>query len=201
MSKFMKTMAMLAVSTACMLPVVVADAANIVIVPLVNNVVERDDLGQIYFDRTIEAIKNADADLLDGKEVDDALSKNTTQGLLPTQAQMAEIAASANADIVFAMQVDAVNRIDLLSDQTHEFDMRISCEGKVAIYDVNSKKAYRAMSISDSQEMPMSMGARFDVEGEMFANNVTRYIKRALGVKKVTFEKPHISKSGQKGNR
>lgn len=201
MSKFMKTMVTMMISAACMLPAYATEAANIVIVPLINNVVEREDLGQIYFDRTIEAVKNANADLLDGKEVDDALAKHTKQGVLPTQAEMAEIAAATNADIVFAMQADVLNRTDLLSEQTREWDMRIICEGKAAIYDINNKKAYRVFSISENQVMPMSLGARFDEEGNIFASNVSRYVKRALGVKKVSFEKPRISKAGQKGNR
>lgn len=202
MNKFLRCAAVAAMAVGFSLPTLSqADAANIVVVPLINNVVERDDLNQIYYDRVIEAVKVADADLLDGKEVDVALEKHTKQGMLPTQEEMAEIAAATNADVVFAMQADVLNRTDLLSEQTREWDMRITCEGKAAIYDINNKKAYRVFSIADSQVMPMSYGARFDEEGNMFANNVSRYVKRALGVKKVTFEKPRISKAGQKGNR
>lgn len=175
------------------------DAASVVLVPLVNNVVDREDLGSIYYDRTVEAVKNADSEILDNKDVDQALEKNTKPGILPTEADLKEIASATGADIVVAMQVDQVSREDITVFNNAELDMIVKCEGAFASYNAMNGK-YKRTGIRDEDRMPMSVGARYDVPGEMFANNVTRQIKRALGVKKVSIEKPRISKSGFKGN-
>lgn len=202
MNKILRCAAIAAISVGFSLATLSqADAASVAVVPLINNVVDRDDLNSIYYDRAVEALKNAeDSELVDDQTLDKAIAKYTKQGVMPDKAALEGIAQEGNVDIVIVMQVDELNRRDITFDNRGELDIEIRCEGKAAYYD-SVKGVYKSAKIYDEQKMEMSQGARFDVEGEMFANNVTRFVKRALGVKKITFEKPRISKAGQKGNR
>ena len=177
-----------------------AEAADLVIIPLINNVADRDDLGSIYYDRGIEATKNArDVDVLDSVEVDKALEKNLKAGVLPDEAALKAIADSTGAEFVVAMQIDEVSREDITMDNNMELDMIVRCKGYFASYNAATAK-YKRSRIDDEERMPLSLGARYDMPGEKFANNVTTQFKRTLGVKKVSIEKPRISKSGLKGN-
>lgn len=177
-----------------------AEAADLVIIPLINNVADRDDLGSIYYDRGIEATKNArDVDVLDSAEVDKALEKNLKAGVLPDEATLKAIADSTGAEFVVAMQVDEVSREDVTMNNNTELDMIVRCKGYFVAYDAMNAK-FKKNRINEEDRMPMSLGARYDISGEMFGNCVTRYFKRTLGVRKVSIEKPRISKSGLKGN-
>lgn len=200
MSKFMKTVAMLAVSAACMLPAIVSEAATVALVPLVNNVVDRDDLGAIYYDRAIEAIKNGESELVDDEKVEKVINKVVKQGTLPGEAELRTISEEGNVDIVIAMEVNELERVDIMMDNATEQELTLKLNGKCAYYNALSNQ-YKLVKISDSDRQPISVGARYDVEGEIFANNISRYVKRILGVKKISFEKPRITGAGLKGNR
>lgn len=200
MSKFMKTVAMMAISAACMLPSFATEAATVALVPLVNNVVDRDDLGAIYYDRAIEAIKNGDSELVDDQRVEKVMDKVVKQGALPTEADLRTISEEGNVDIVIAMEVNELERVDIMMDNAREQEFTLKVTGKCVYYNALTNQ-HKLIKISDSDRQPLSVGARYDVEGEIFANNVTRYVKRILGVKKVSFEKPRISGAGLKGNR
>ena len=73
-------------------------------------------------------------------------------------------------------------------------------KGSLVAYDLATGK-YTNKKISDTRERQESMLARYDISGEQFADSVTREIKRILGVKKISVERPRISSSGLKGEK
>lgn len=201
MNKILRCAAVAAMAIGFNLPTLSqADAANVVMLPLVNNVVEREDLGAIYFDRAIETSKQKnDFEIIDGKEVDQAIEKNTKQGVLADEAALKEIAAATGADVVFGMQIDEVSREDITVFNAMEQDMIVRCNGVFVYYNAMTGK-YKLAKVMEEDRMPMSLGARYDIPGEMFGNSVTNNVRRALGIKKIVIEKPRISKGGFKGN-
>lgn len=175
-----------------------ADAARVALLPLVNNVVEREDLSSIYYDRAVEATKNAkDAELVDSSELDKAVSKFVKMGELPNQESCTAIANEGGADIVIGLQIDELDNkpLDAFSDDT-----KIFLKGKLVSLNLQTGK-FISKRIDDDKVVPQMTLARYDGCGDMFGDTVTREIKRILGVKKVTFEKPRISKAGFKGDR
>ena len=56
-------------------------------------------------------------------------------------------------------------------------------------------------NVDEEDKKEGALLARYDVSKGQFASSVTREVKKALGIKKITFEKPKLSKSGLKGDR
>lgn len=177
-----------------------AEAARIALLPLINNVAERDDLQQIYYDRAIEVTKNVpDAEIVDSIELDKAIEKNLQPNQLPAQAACEAIARDGGVDVVIMMQVD---KLDYKNKGfgSHSENVVLQEKGSLVAYDLATGK-YTNKKISDTRERPESMLARYDISGEQFADSVTREIKRILGVKKISVERPRISGSGLKGDK
>ena len=177
-----------------------AEAARIALLPLINNVAERDDLQQIYYDRAIEVTKNVpDAEIVDSIELDKAIEKNLKPNQLPAQAAGEAIARDGGVDVVIMMQVD---KLDYKNKGfgSHSENVVLQEKGSLVAYDLATGK-YTNKKISDTRERQKSMLARYDISGEQFADSVTREIKRILGVKKISVERPRISGSGLKGDK
>ena len=177
-----------------------AEAARIALLPLINNVADRDDLQQIYYDRAIEVTKNVpDAELVDSNELDKAIEKNLKPNQLPDQAACEAIARDGGVDVVIMMQVD---KLDYKNKGfgSHSENVVLQEKGALVAYDLATGK-YTNKKIADTRERQESMLARYDISGEQFADSVTREIKRILGVKKISVERPRITGSGLKGDK
>ena len=201
MNKVLKFFAMGAMAAAFTLPSLAAEAGNLALLPLINNVAARDDLQQIYYDRAVEATKiSQTTDLVDGADYDKVLAKYTKNGVLPDQAACEAICRDANVDYVFCYQVDDLRSEDVMFDNNGEQDTYIILEGKTVSYDAATGK-FKVNKIYSKDKIVYSLNARYDIEGETFGNSVTRETKRLLGVKKVSIERPRISGAGLRGNR
>ncbi len=173
-----------------------ADAANVALLPLVNNVVEREDLGAIYYDRAVAATKlDESLTIIDNGELDEAIAKNLKPNTLPDKATCEAIAQAGNVDYIFIMQVDKLDYKE--SFNTHSDGVILNLRGKCVSYNVSSGKYVNKSGIEqDSKDG--SLLARYDICGNQFGDSVTREIKKALGIKKFTVEKQRI---GFKGDR
>lgn len=174
-----------------------AEAASVAILPLVNNVIDREGLESIYYDRAIEAVKlDPSYEIAESPELDAAINKSTTQQVLLDRKACEDIANAAKIDIVIAMQVDTMT-VEELFDK--EDSVILGLKGRFVSYNALNGK-FIDKKIVEENKVEGSTLARYDRSGEQFANSVTREIKRVLGIKKITFEKPRISSSGLKGN-
>lgn len=172
------------------------EAANVALLPLINNVVEREDLGAIYFDRAVAATKlDESLTIVDNSELDVAITKNLKPNTLPDKAACEAIAQAANIDYIFIMQVDKLDYKE--SFNTHSDGVILNLRGKCVSYNVSSGK-YVAKSVDEQDVKDGSLLARYDICGNQFGDSVTREIKKALGIKKFTVEKQRI---GFKGDR
>lgn len=177
-----------------------AEAAKVALLPLVNNVVDREDLNQIYYDRAVSATKEADdSEIVENTEVDAFGDKFVKLGQLPDQEALAELAQKSGSDLVVMMQVDEMS-YHKKSTNLNSDGLVLNLKGRLVAFD-NIQGKFINKRIDDEDECKESLTARYDVLGDQFAKSVTREMKRLLGVKKVSFEKPKISKAGFKGDR
>lgn len=199
--KTLKLLAMCAVSAGLAFSNISgAEAAKVALLPLVNNVADREDLNQIYFDRAVSAAKQADdSELVESTEVDAVGDKFVKLGQLPDQEALAELAQKSGSDLVVMMQVDEMS-YHKKSTHPDSDGLILNLKGRLVAFD-NIQGKFINKRIDDEDECKESLTARYDVLGDQFAKSVTREMKRLLGVKKVTFEKPKISKAGFKGDR
>ncbi len=200
MNKMLRFVAMAAAVVSFSLPTWnSAEAANVALLPLINNVVEREDLGSIYYDRAVDVAKMSNNDLVDDSTLDKAIAKYTKAGVIPTKEDMMSIASEGNVDVVYIMQIDELNRKDLLDRNTTDYQVQFDVVGKSAYYNAMTG-VYKVDKVRETKIEDAGVTARYDIAGEMFGNNVTRYVRRALGFKKIVIEKPRISRAGLKGN-
>lgn len=195
--KLFRNLAMLAlVASFSVISNTPVEAANVALLPLINNVVEREDLNSIYFDRAVEAVKlRNDLDLVDSGDLDSVIGKNVSNMQLPDKAACEAIAREGNVDYVFAMQADKMYLTD--KDSKIADTVIVSLRGRCVSYDAITGK-YINKLISEDDDIVGSLLARYDMNGNQFGNAVTREIKKALGIKKFTIEKQRI---GFKGDR
>lgn len=196
-----KSLAMLAVSAACIMPAYVADAATIAFLPVINNSeMLLDEANGVFFDRAIEAIKkNGEYELVDTEQAEKAINKYSKEGILPDYDTLANIANEAGVDAVVAYRID-----ELKEEQEQwfgEWSYKVHLHGQVAAYNALSKKTDMSHKVSEDVDRPYSESARFNIPREVFADSVTREINRVIGNKKLNIAKPRISGHGQKGDR
>lgn len=197
--KLSKYFAVAAVAAGLALPTFnAAEAANVALLPLINNVVEREDLGSIYYDRAVEATKLIDGfDIVESTELDKAIEKNVKLNTLPDQAACQNIAAEANVDYVIMMQVDKLN-IDQKYGAGGGDYVILQLRGRFVSYDAINNKFTEKRIMEDKRAFTSQM-ARYDISGGQFGDSVTRETKRALNIKKFKVEKPRIG--NLKGNK
>lgn len=179
--------------TACMsMPIVNSvEAATVALLPLINNVADRDDLGSIYYDRAVEATKIVDGyEIVDNDALDKAIAKNLQPNTLPTQAACEAIAAEANVDYVLMMQVDKLFINQRYGGPSHDYVL-LNLNGRYVAYDAITGKYINKRIMEEKRAVAAQM-ARYDISGSQFGDSVTRETKRALSIKKVTFAKPRI---------
>lgn len=166
------------------------DAANVALLPLINNVAEREDLGAIYYDRAVAATKlDANFEIIDSAELDKAISNNIKPNTLPDKAACEAIAQAANVDYIFIMQADKLGYKETFN--THSDGVILNFEGKCVSYNVSTGK-YITKGISEQDVKEGSLLARYDIVGQQFGDSVTREIKKALGIKKFGLQKQTI---------
>ena len=182
----------------CICSLGTVEARTVALLPLINNVPDREELSQIYYDRAFEVMKKVrDVELVENQQLDQALAKYTKAGMLPDQAACEAIAQEGGVDLVVGMEINALSSQQKTAMQSSFLD--ISVKGNKLVYDATTGK-YLLQKASDDKRMDAVFAARYDLVGETFGNFVTRELKRAFGVKKISFEKPRISGSGLRGN-
>lgn len=196
--KLSKFFAMAAVAAGLALPTFnAAEAANVALLPLINNVVEREDLGGIYYDRAVEAVKaDASNSIVESTALDKAVETYVKQGELPDKAACEKIAAEGGADIVLMLQIDKLGYKTRGFGQLDTINLYLN--GKLVGYNAMTGE-FINKNVYSSKQTTSSLLARYDPVGNHFGDAVTREFKRVLGVKKISIERPRIG--NLKGNK
>lgn len=175
-----------------------AEAANVALLPLINNVIEREDLGSIYYDRAVEATKaSVNYEIVESAELDKAIETHIKGNALPDKAACEAVANEGHVDVIFIMQADKLGHSDRgLSSKADVTNLFF--DGKLIAYNALTGQ-FIDKNIREKRMWNTASFARYDIVGGFFGDSVTREMKRVLGVKKVTIERPKIGNI--KGNK
>lgn len=175
-----------------------AEATNVVLLPLINRTTEYEDFGQIYYNRAINVMKlNDEYTLVDDTKTEEIVAKYTAEAILPDENACHNIAKATDADIVIAMEMNKLDVIELPSTKMND-DILLQIKGTAVSYNRLTGK-FLKHSISDENKMRGAFFNRYDLPASLFGDNVTREIKKALNIRKVTLETPKIG--SLKGDR
>lgn len=192
MKKALSFLLMSALMAFCALPLK-TEAATIALLPMVNNVVDYPDLNSTYYTRAFEAVNgNSNWEMVDSEDIEKYAKESIPSGQLATEQDLRKIAEKSNIDMVMALKLDILDSKYVHSKEDYQvLDMQGVC---VAYNRLTGK--FQRIVISENGQYEATEGNRNDWKLQEFSRAVTRVVNRAIGKKRISFEKPRISKAG-----
>lgn len=168
-----------------------AEAASVVVLPLISNV-DYPDLESTYYDNVIDCVKQQGAyELLDNDAITAIIDESTAKGVLPDEQALKNIANKSGADLVVAFEL---NKLSLEPIQyRHDYTCVFSIDGYCSSFDVNENK-YKKHRFKYSDELDMGFYTRQNVQLRFWARQVQREMHRVLKDKGLHIEKPKFTK-------
>ena len=169
-----------------------AEAANVALLPLINNVEGNELASQVYFKEALNALNGqAGFILVDNDNLTAAIEAEKLGNKVPDEKALARIADNGKVDIVIAMQLDKLNDTAI---RLSEGDfMKLDIQGQAVAYNAITGKYYKHRIYND-KAIPEALTTRWDVLHEEWGYRVKAEVKRILNVKKVTLDAPRMSK-------
>jgi hypothetical protein len=184
---------LLTVLAVCLsIPALGAEAANIALIPLINNIEGDQVANQIFYKAAINAI-NAQTGfmIVENDKLTAAIEAANINGAVPSKDVLAKIAKEGEADIVIAMQLDKLSDRTLYASEENK--VQLSLEGRAVSYNKLTGEFYQHR-IYDDKTIPEALTTRWDWTHEEWGRNVRAEINRILKVKKVMVDAPRMSK-------
>ena len=169
-----------------------AEAANVALLPLINNVEGNELASQVYFKEALNALNGqAGFILVDNDNLTAVIEAEKLGNKVPDEKALARIADNGKVDIVIAMQLDKLNDTAI---RLSEGDfMKLDIQGQAVAYNAITGKYYKHRIYND-KAIPEALTTRCDVLHEEWGYSVKAEVKRILNVKKVTLDAPRMSK-------
>ena len=169
-----------------------AEAANVALLPLINNVEGNELASQVYFKEALNALNGqAGFILVDNDNLTAVIEAEKLGNKVPDEKALARIADNGKVDIVIAMQLDKLNDTAI---RLSEGDfMKLDIQGQAVAYNAITGKYYKHRIYND-KAIPEALTTRWDVLHEEWGSSVKAEVKRILNVKKVTLDAPRMSK-------
>ena len=193
MKKLMRLLATVFVALGfCSFSIGSAEAANVALLPLINNVAGDELASQVYFKEALNALNGqAGFILVDNDNLTAAIEAEKLGNKVPDEKALARIADNGKVDIVIAMQLDKLNDTAI---RLSEGDfMKLDIQGQAVAYNAITGKYYKHRIYND-KAIPEALTTRWDVPHEEWGYSVKAEVKRILNVKKVTLDAPRMSK-------
>ena len=191
MKKIYRYLLMTVLALCLSITAIAAEAANVAVLPLINNVEGRTDVSQVYYSGAINAIKAQQGFMMvDNDDLTAVVEKHTTKGVLPDKEALQAIAKEAKVDIVIAMQLDT---LDYDVQRGKEDMIKLDLQGYCVSYNALDGKFIKHRIFDDTITEETSM-ARWDWPLEQWGRNVKREVNRCLKIKKISIEAPRMSK-------
>lgn len=192
MKKIYRYLLMTVLALCLSVPAFAAEAASVVLIPLINNVQGDEIANQIFYKNAISAI-NAQQGyvIVDNDHVTAIIEANKNGKNVPTEAALQKIAKDAKVDIVIAMQLDELH--DDPMTPSNERMLKLTMEGKAVAYNAMTGTYYKHDIYSD-KEIDETLTSRWDWVHEEWGYAVRREINRILQVKKIIIDAPRMSK-------
>ncbi|MGM9520695.1 MAG: hypothetical protein ACI3WS_08470 [Phascolarctobacterium sp.] len=169
-----------------------AEAANVALLPLINNVAGDELAGQIYFKEALNTLNGQPGFMLvDNDQLTAVVEAEKIAKKVPDQATLARIADKGNVDIVISMQLDKLEDTALRSSEGDR--LQLNLQGYAVAYNKLTGKYYKHRIYND-KIIPEAFSSRWDWTHEEWGYVVKAEVKRILEVKKVTLDAPRMSK-------
>ena len=192
MKKFYRYFLMTVLALCLSIPAIAAEAATVVLVPLINNVQGDEIANQIFYKNAITAINAQQGyTIVDNYKVTEIIESNKNGNNVPSEAALKKIAKDANVDIVIAIQLDELHDEPVFPSV--ERMVKLTMSGRAVAYNALANKFYQHKIYSD-KEMDETLTSRWDWVHEEWGYAVRHEINRILQVKKITVDAPRMSK-------
>lgn len=192
MKKFYRYFLMTVLALCLSIPAIAAEAATVVLVPLINNVQGDEIANQIFYKNAITAINAQQGyTIVDNDKVTEIIESNKNGNNVPSEAALKKIAKDANVDIVIAIQLDELHDEPVFPSV--ERMVKLTMSGRAVAYNALANKFYQHKIYSD-KEMDETLTSRWDWVHEEWGYAVRHEINRILQVKKITVDAPRMSK-------
>ena len=169
-----------------------AEAANVALLPLINNVAGDELAGQVYFKEALNTLNGQPGFMLvDNDQLTAVVEAEKISKKVPDQATLARIADKGKVDIVISMQLDKLEDTALRSSEGDR--LQLNLQGYAVAYNKLTGKFYKHRIYSD-KIIPEAFSSRWDWTHEEWGFAVKAEVKRILDVKKITLDAPRMSK-------
>lgn len=176
----------------CSVSVGSVEAANVALLPLINNVAGDELAAQVYFKEALNTLNGQPGFMLvDNDKLTAVIEAEKIGNKVPDENTLVRIAEKGNVDIVIAMQLDKLedNAIRLSEGDMLQLDL----QGQAVAYNAITGKYYKHKIYND-KKIPEALTTRWDWTHEEWGYTVKAEVKRILDVKKITFDAPRMSK-------
>ena len=192
MKKIYRYFLMTVLALCLSIPAVAAEAASVVLVPLINNVQGDEIANQIFYKNAIGAINAQQGyTIVDNDKITAIIETNKNGNKVPSEAVLKKIASESKVDIVIAVQLDELHDDPVWP--SGERIVKLTMRGKAVAYNAITGKYYQHQIFSD-KEIDETLTSRWDWVHEEWGYAVRREMNRILKVKKVMVDAPRMSK-------
>ena len=168
-----------------------AEAANIVVLPVINNV-DYPDIESTFYDNVIDTIKHQQKyELIDNDAITAIIDKTVQKGQLPDENAMRDIAQKTGADLVVSVELNKLS-LEPINSRSEDTSVLI-LDGKTAYFDTSEDK-YKIHRFLTDEELEMGYYTRQNVPLRFWARHIQREMHRVMKVKGLNIQKPRISK-------
>lgn len=192
MKKIYRYLLMTVLALCLSIPALAAEAASVVLVPLINNVKGDEIANQVFYNNAINAI-NAQQGyvIVDNDRVTAIIEENSNGTKVPSEAALKKISKDTKVDLVIAMQLDELHDDPVFP--SNERIVKLTMNGKAVAYNALTNEYYKHQIYSD-KEIDETLTSRWDWVHEEWGYAVRREINRILQVKKIMVDAPRMSK-------
>lgn len=192
MKKIYRYLLMTVLALCLSIPALVAEAASIALLPLINNVQGDEIANQVFYKSAIGTI-NAQKGfmIVENDKLTAAIDAAKIGNQVPNKDTLAKIAKDGNVDIVIAMELDKLSDTTIYSSEENE--LKLNLDGKAVAYNKITGEFYQHR-IFDDKTIPEALSTRWDWTHEEWGRNVRAEINRILKVKKIMVDAPRMSK-------
>lgn len=192
MKKIYRYLLMTVLALCLSIPALAAEAATIVLVPLINNVQGDEIANQIFYKNAIGNINAQQGyTIVDNDHVTAVIEANKNGNNVPAEAALKKIAKDADVDIVIAVQLDELCDEPVVPPS--ERMLKLTMDGKAVAYNALTGEFYKHRIYSDKQ-IDETLTSRWDWVHEEWGYAVRREINRILQVKRIMVDAPRMSK-------
>lgn len=171
-----------------------ADAANALLLPVVNNV-GREEIESIYYNKVVEALKNhPEIELMDDNITEKIVKKYDLGSKIPDKALLEKISGETDADYIISMQID---EMDERFKSTYEDELiELKMTGMISGYNrfEPGKKRFISSKIFVNETKDIAQIVRGDFSLQAWGHSVTAATNKIIHNKKINFysQKPSL---------